>query len=122
MLNTNWGKSGFYFRSSCSVEIKEPKVFLFRENFKFKKPFKSGEKSFFYDLHSKDENNFWNEAKKSGRTLLKSGSPHPEFASNSSASMGKVQSGSLGFLQRQQQIIDVETYVDDLQKKIKNLK
>ena len=33
--------------------------------------------------------------------------------------MGKVQSGSLGFLQRQQQIIDVETYVDDLQKKIK---
>ena len=33
--------------------------------------------------------------------------------------MGKVQSGSLGFLQRQQQIIDVGTYVDDLQKKIK---
>jgi chaperonin cofactor prefoldin len=40
---------------------------------------------------------------------------------NHNTSIGKVQSGSLGFLQRQQQIVDVEKYADDLNKKIAKL-
>ena len=91
------------------------------EILKFKKPLQEwGEKFFSRFTLLKDENNFWNEAEKkwpdSPEEWLSSSGI---CLSNSSASMGKVQSGSLGFLQRQQQIIDVETYVDDLQKKIK---
>ena len=41
--------------------------------------------------------------------------------SNTSVSMGTVQSGSLGFLQRQQEIIDVEKYTFELSEKIKKL-
>jgi len=91
------------------------------EILKFKKPLQEwGEKFFSRFTLLKDENNFWNEAENkwpdSPEEWLSSSGI---CLSNSSASMGKVQSGSLGFLQRQQQIIDVETYVDDLQKKIK---
>ena len=91
------------------------------EILKFKKPLQEwGEKFFSRFTLLKDENNFWNTAEKkwpdSPEEWLSSSGI---CLSNSSASMGKVQSGSLGFLQRQQQIIDVETYVDDLQKKIK---
>jgi len=91
------------------------------EILKFKKPLQEwGEKFFSRFTLLKDENNFWNAAEKkwpdSPEEWLSSSGI---CLSNSSASMGKVQSESLGFLQRQQQIIDVETYVDDLQKKIK---
>ena len=41
--------------------------------------------------------------------------------SNASVSMGTVQSGSLGFLQRQQEISDVEKYTIELSEKIKKL-
>jgi len=41
--------------------------------------------------------------------------------SNASVSMGTVQSGSLGFLQRQQEISDVEKYALELSEKIKKL-
>ena len=41
--------------------------------------------------------------------------------SNASVSMGTVQSGSLGFLQRQQEISDVEKYAFELSEKIKKL-
>ena len=42
--------------------------------------------------------------------------------SSTTVSIGKIQSGSIGFLERQQQIDDVEKYSTDLQKKIKKLK
>jgi len=91
------------------------------EILKFKKPLQEwGEKFFSRFALLKDEKIFWNEADKkwpdSPEEWLSSSGI---CLSNYSASMGKVQSGSLGFLQRQQQIIDVGTYVDDLQKKIK---
>ncbi|GIT03537.1 MAG: hypothetical protein CM1200mP28_07960 [Deltaproteobacteria bacterium] len=41
--------------------------------------------------------------------------------SNVSVSMGTIQSGSLGFLQRQQEISDVEKYALELSEKINKL-
>ena len=90
---------------------------------KFKGPLKEwGEKYFSRFTLLKDENNFWNVSEKNW--------PEAPFEwlsstgirlSNSTVSMGKVQSGSLGFLQRQQQIVDVEEYAEDLNNKIKKL-
>jgi len=93
------------------------------EILEFKAPLKEwGEKYFSRFTLLKDEINFWNE----------SGNNRPEapyewlsttgiHLTNSNVSIGKVQSGSLGFLQRQQQIVDVEKYAEDLNKKLKKL-
>ena len=93
------------------------------EILEFKTPLKEwGEKYFSRFTLLKDEINFWNE----------SGNNRPEapyewlsttgiHLTNSNVSIGKVQSGSLGFLQRQQQIVDVEKYAEDLNKKLKKL-
>ncbi len=93
------------------------------EVLEFKAPLKEwGEKYFSRFTLLKDEINFWNE----------SGNNRPEapyewlsttgiHLTNSNVSIGKVQSGSLGFLQRQQQIVDVEKYAEDLNKKLKKL-
>ena len=93
------------------------------EILEIKAPLKEwGEKYFSRFTLLKDEINFWNE----------SGNNRPEAPyewlsttgirlTNSNVSIGKVQSGSLGFLQRQQQIVDVEKYAEDLNKKLKKL-
>ncbi len=93
------------------------------EILEFKAPLKEwGEKYFSRFTLLKDEINFWNE----------SGNNRPEapyewlsttgiHLTNSNVSIGKVQSGSLGFLQRQQQIVDVEKYAEDLNKKLNKL-
>ena len=93
------------------------------EILEIKAPLKEwGEKFFSRFTLLKHEINFWNE----------SGNNRPEapyewlsttgiHLTNSNVSIGKVQSGSLGFLQRQQQIVDVEKYAEDLNKKLKKL-
>ncbi|MDP6745189.1 MAG: chromosome segregation protein SMC [SAR324 cluster bacterium] len=94
-----------------------------REILEIKAPLKEwGEKFFSRFTLLKHEKNFWNE----------SGNNRPEAPyewlsttgirlTNSNVSIGKVQSGSLGFMQRQQQIVDVEKYAEDLNKKLKKL-
>ena len=93
------------------------------EILEFKAPLKEwGEKYFSRFTLLKDEINFWNE---SGNNRPKA--PYEWLSTtgihltNSNVSIGKVQSGSLGFLQRQQQIVDVEKYAEDLNKKLKKL-
>jgi chromosome segregation protein len=93
------------------------------EIIEFKTPLKEwGEKFFSRFTLLKDEINFWNG----------SGNKQPEapyewlstsgiHLTNYNVSIGKVQSGSLGFLQRQQQIVEVEKYADDLNKTLTNL-
>ena len=93
------------------------------EILEIKAPLKEwGEKFFSRFTLLKHEKNFWNEY----------GNDRPEapyewlsttgiHLTNSNVSIGKVQSGSLGFLQRQQQIVDVEKYAEDLNKKLKKL-
>ncbi|MDP7614095.1 MAG: chromosome segregation protein SMC [SAR324 cluster bacterium] len=93
------------------------------EILEIKAPLKEwGEKFFSRFTLLKHEINFWND----------SGNNRPEAPyewlsttgirlTNSTVSIGKVQSGSLGFLQRQQQIVDVEKYAEDLNKKLKKL-
>lgn len=90
---------------------------------KFEKPLEEwGNKFFsrFYLLN--DHKNFWNEFRNNWpnapiEIVSKSGMR----LSNASVSMGTVQSGSLGFLQRQQEISDVEKYAFELNEKIKIL-
>jgi len=93
------------------------------EILEFKAPLKEwGEKFFSRFTLLKDEIDFWNESGKN-----QPAAPHEWLSSsglrltNSNVSIGKVQSGSLGFLQRQQQIVDVEKYAEDLNKKLTKL-
>ena len=93
------------------------------EILEIKAPLKEwGEKFFSRFTLLKDEINFWNEF---GNNLPEA--PYEWLSAagirltNSNVSIGKVQSGSLGFLQRQQQIVDVEKYAEDLNKKLENL-
>ena len=89
----------------------------------FKAPLKEWGKIFFSRITLlKDEKNFWKESVEN--------SPEAPFEwlsssgirlTNYNTSIGKVQSGSLGFLQRQQQIVDVEKYADDLKNKLAKL-
>ncbi|MBC8258517.1 MAG: chromosome segregation protein SMC [SAR324 cluster bacterium] len=67
----------------------------------------------------KNETDFWIEATKSWPDApFERISSNGIRLSNFAISIGKVQSGSLGFLQRQQQIRDVENYAEGLQKQI----
>ena len=92
------------------------------EILEFKAPLKEwGEKFFSRFTLVKDEIDFWNESGNNQPAAY-----HEWLSSsglrltNSNVSIGKVQSGSLGFLQRQQQIVDVEKYAQDLNKKLIN--
>ena len=108
-------------RPTSVLKVANSKGIPLQEIIKFKKPLQEwGEKYFSRFILMKDKNIFWNEAENNWpeppeERLSSSGI----CLSNSSISMGRVQSGSLGFLQRQQQIIDLEKYFDDLHKKIK---
>ena len=93
------------------------------EILEIKAPLKEwGEKFFSRFSLLKDEINFWNESGNNAPTA-----PYEWLSTsgirltNSNVSIGKVQSGSLGFLQRQQQIVDVEKYAEELNKKLKKL-
>jgi hypothetical protein len=103
-------------RPPTTPEITVNKGIPLQEILKFEEPLqKWGEKFFSRFVLLKDDKNFWSEVnnnwpKTPDEWLSSSGIR----LSNSSVSMGKVQSGSLGFLQRQQQITDVEAYVDEL--------
>ena len=87
---------------------------------KFKGAFKEwGEKYFSRFTLLKDEKHFWDESVMNWPdTPFELLSSSGIRLSNATVSMGKAQSGSLGFLQRQQQIADVEVYAEDLSKKI----
>ena len=110
-------------RPASNPQAPKTKGIPLPEILEFKTPLKEwGEKYFSRFTLLKDEINFWNE----------SGNNRPEapyewlsttgiHLTNSNVSIGKVQSGSLGFLQRQQQIVDVEKYAEDLNKKLKKL-
>ena len=107
-------------RPSTVPEAAGTKGIPLTEIIKIKKPLQEWGKNFFSRfVLLKNEKTFWNEVEKKWPN-----SPEEWFSSsgiclsNSSVSIGKVQSGSLGFLQRQQQIIDIEKYVADLQQKI----
>ncbi len=81
-----------------------------------------GTKFFSRFLLLKDEESFWNASEnywpEAPFELISSSGIR---LSNSSVSMGTVQSGSLGFLQRQQEISDVEKYTGELNSKINKL-
>ena len=69
-----------------------------------------------------DEKNFWDEANKNWpENPLERLSSSGVRISNTKVSIGKPQSSSLGFLQRQQEISDVEEYSINLQNKIDKL-
>ena len=83
---------------------------------------KWGDKFFSRFTLMKDHKNFWSEVKNNWpETPEEWLSSSGIRLTNSSVSIGKVQSGSLGFLQRQQQIKDVEAYANDLQQKTKKI-
>tara|TARA_B100000700_G_scaffold318594_1_gene412055 strand:- start:309 stop:3887 length:3579 start_codon:yes stop_codon:yes gene_type:complete len=69
-----------------------------------------------------NEKLFWSEAQKS-RPLapFERISPNGVKITSTIISIGKSQSGSLGFLQRQQQITEVEEFAENLQKKIQGI-
>ena len=94
-----------------------------QEILKFEEPLQKWSKKFFSRFALlKDDKNFWSEVKNNWpKTPDEWLSSSGIRLSNSSVCMGKVQSGSLGFLQRQQQITDVEAYSDELQQKIKKI-
>lgn len=74
----------------------------------------------FYLLN--DDTNFWNEFGNNWPDApIEMLSSSGIRLSNASVSMGTVQSGSLGFLQRQQEISDIEKYAVELSEKINQL-
>ena len=90
---------------------------------KFERPLHEWGKKFFSRFYLlEEETNFWKEYENNWpnrptEILSTSGIR----ISNDSISMGTVQSGSLGFLQRQQEISDTEKYTFELSEKIKKL-
>jgi chromosome segregation protein len=95
----------------------------FSEMLKFKEPFQEwGEKFFSRFALLKDEKSFWSETEINWPETPEEWLSNSGIRlSNSTVSMGQVQSGSLGFLERQQQIVDGESYAEELNKKIKKL-